>query len=231
MAKINWEHRLVLYSRCLQQLGKLFRLPRFCWLFLCVASLSSIFPLPSSLPSCFLTLPSLWLLVFFLLSLWGVKLYNYSCCKLPLISLVLFFFCCAVSRTASCWKYVFPSPPIESWCVISSWPHHHVLSFVIALDSVGPDPLKWLPLPPSVFLSSHLSLFRKKTPLVWWKCFNLNASSWPIKMISVYMHLHYFNYTKLCKPRLTKYSECHLVRQTKPKTKVMRIRCLHATVS
>lgn len=155
-----------------------------CWFSLCVAALSSISPLPpfSSLPA--LTLPhaagslSLCCLTLFFLFFPShcevLKLYIHSCCNLPLISaslsFVLFFFCCAVSRTASRWKYVSPSPPIESRCVIPSWHHHHVHFFLVlvVLDDVGPNLSKWLPL--CLPLSSLLSPF-KKTHLVQWVCF------------------------------------------------------------
>lgn len=106
----------------------------------------------------------------FLLSLWGVKLYNHSCCKPPLISLVLFFFCCAVSRTASCWKYVSPSPPIDSWCVISSWHHHHVHFFFLCIN-VGPNPPKLLPLSPFLPFCLFLCLSLRNKPIWFDECF------------------------------------------------------------
>lgn len=108
-----------------------------CWSFLyfplCLLFFSTC-PCASSRRRLSDSLLSDFILSFFSLSLWGVKLYSHSYCNPPLISaslsLVLFFFCCAVSRTASRWKYVSPSQPIESWSVIPSWHHHHVHFFL-----------------------------------------------------------------------------------------------------
>lgn len=63
--------------------------------------------------------------------------YKYSASLISaFFPLVLLSFCCAVPRTASCWKYV---SPVECSCVTPSWQLH--VPFILPLcDNVAPTP-------------------------------------------------------------------------------------------
>lgn len=65
-----------------------------------------------------------------------VKYKNSSSLISAFLPLVLLSFCCAVPRTASCWKYV---SPVECSCVTPSWPLHVHFYFPLC-DNVAPTP-------------------------------------------------------------------------------------------
>lgn len=72
----------------------------------------------------------------FLTSFLKLKYKNSSSLISTFLPLVLLWFCCAVPRTASCWKYV---SPVECSCVTPSWPLHVQFYFPLC-DNVAPTP-------------------------------------------------------------------------------------------
>lgn len=136
---------------CRQQLGRLFRLGCFCWFSLCRCSFlyfssASLYSLPAlTLPHTATTL-SLCCRPLFPLSIivWAIV-----AVKPPLISaslsLVLFFFCCAVPRTASCWKYVSPLPTHRNLMCDIIMALSSCAFYFWMLDIVGSNPPSFSP--------------------------------------------------------------------------------------
>lgn len=119
----KYTQTLVLH-RCWQQIG----FSCFCWI--CCSFLFTSYSTQ---------LPTLLQLIAFCVLTTFFKTVKYKNSP-PLISaflpLVLLSCCCAVPRTASCWKYV---SPVERSCVTPSWQLHVHFYFPLC-DNVAPTP-------------------------------------------------------------------------------------------